>query len=93
MSEKKSIIVEQDRTTSIVCHMEAIRQEPVVEVFNCLLQCDNVPFPRNMFFDSSFFSTPRSWVSIINAESSLLCQSVGHLVVSNDTLERMDRVF
>ena len=30
----ESILVEQDRTPSTVCHVEAIRQELVLEVFN-----------------------------------------------------------
>ena len=37
MSEKEGILVEQDRTTSIVCHMEAIRQEIVLGVYNFFL--------------------------------------------------------
>ena len=34
---KESILVEQDRTTSTVCHMEAIRQELVLEGIQLLL--------------------------------------------------------
>ena len=31
---KKGILIEQNRTPSVVCHVEAIRQELVLEVFN-----------------------------------------------------------
>ena len=30
----ESILVDQDRTLSIMCHVKAIRQELVLEVFN-----------------------------------------------------------
>ena len=46
---KESILVEQDRTTSTVCHVEAIRQELVLEVIKCFLQGDDVPLPRICF--------------------------------------------
>ena len=51
---KESILAEQDLTTSIVCHVEGIRQELVIEVFNCFLQGDNVPLPTMCFSMASF---------------------------------------
>ena len=57
--------------------MEAIRQELVIQVFNFFLQNIDVPLPSNLFFDSSFSSTPRSWVPITNTEPSLFGQPVG----------------
>ena len=92
LSEKKVSFVEQDGTTSVMCHVEAIRairQELVIQVFNSFLH--DVPLLRNMFFDSSFCSTPRSWVPGINTESLLFGQSVGHVVVvESSTLRRME---
>ena len=78
---QESILVEQDHTTSIVFHVEAIRQELVLEVFNCFLQGNDVPLSRNMFFDSSCFSTSRPWIPIFNTEPLPFGQSVGHVVV------------
>ena len=63
----KSVLVEQNRTSSIMCHMETICQELVVQIFNGFLQGDDVPLRRNVLFDSSFFS--RSWVPIVDAEA------------------------
>ena len=40
-----------------------------------------MPLPGKMFFDGSSFSTPRSWVPIVNTEPFLFGQSVGHVVV------------
>ena len=83
-----SILVQQDCASSIVCHVEAIRQELVLEVFNCFLQGDDVPLPRNMFFDSSFSSTSRPWVPIVAAEPFLFGQSVGHVAINVILLAR-----
>ena len=91
-ARKESIFAEQDRTSSIMCHVEAIRQEMVFEVFNCFPEGDDEPFSRNMPFDSSFLSTSRSRVPIIDGEPSLFCQSVGHVVVKTVFL-RMAHVF
>ena len=77
----KSVLVEQNRTSSIMCHMEAMCQELVVKIFNGFLQGDDVPLRRNVFFDSSFFSASRSWVPIVDAEPSLHCQAIGHISV------------
>ena len=88
---KESIFVEQDRTSSMVCHVEAIRQELVLEVFNCFLWGDVVPLHRHMFFDSSFFPR-RSPGFHFFTEPSLLDQSVGHIIVEAVLLVRW-RVF
>ena len=68
----ESNLVEQDRTSSIMFHVEAIRQEFVLEVLNFFLQRDDVPFLRNMLFDGSFFSASMSRVPIVDAEPSVL---------------------
>ena len=70
----EGIPVEQDRTTSIVCHVEAIRQELVFEVLKCFLQGDDVPLLRNLFFDRSIFSTSRSWVPFSVRSIDLACR-------------------
>ena len=78
---KESNLVEQDRTTSIVCHVEAIRQELVLEVLNCFLEGNDVPLLRIVLFDCSSFSTSKSWVPIKGTEPSLFGQPVGHVAV------------
>ena len=37
---EERVLLEQDGTTSTMCHVEAIRQELVIQVFNCFLQGD-----------------------------------------------------
>ena len=48
MSEKKVSLLNRIAHTSLMCHVGAIRQELVLEVFNRFLQGDDVPLPRNM---------------------------------------------
>ena len=52
-------------------HIEMIRQELVLKVLSCLLQCDDVPFPHNVLLDGSFFSASGSWIPLQNAEPPL----------------------
>ena len=69
-------MVLQDCTSSIMCHVEAMRQKIVFE----LLPGEVMSFSGNMTFDSSFLPTTRSRVPIVEAELSIFCQSVGHVV-------------
>ena len=41
---EEGILVERDRVSSIVCHVEPIREKLVVNILHCLLQGDDVPF-------------------------------------------------
>ena len=70
-------------------HIEVVRQVLVLKVLNCLLQGDNVPlFLRNVFLDSSCFSTSRSRVPIVDTEPSLLGPAIGHVGVKAVFLRR-----
>ena len=77
----KGILVEQNRTSSMVCHVETICEELVIKVSSCFLQGDDVPLPRNVFFDRSFFSASRSWVPIVDAEPLQFGRSIRYIVV------------
>ena len=71
----KGVLVEQNRTTSIMSHKEAIRQVVVINVFDSFLQGDDVSFHRNVLFDGIFSSASRSWVPIVDAEPLLFGSS------------------
>ena len=77
----KSVLIAQDSTASIMGHIEMICQELVLKVNSCLLQCDDVPFPRNVLLDGTFFSTSRSWIPVVDAESFLHRRTIRHVVV------------
>ena len=40
--------------------MDMTRQVFVLEVLDCVLQSNDVPFPRDVFFDGAFFCSSRS---------------------------------
>ena len=61
-------------------HTETVRQVLVIKVFKCVLQRDDVPLPRNVLFDGSFFSASRSCVPIVNAEPLLFSVDAVFLV-------------
>ena len=73
----KSVLVEQNRTPSMMFHIEPIHQVLLVKIFNCFLQDDDVPLHRNVLLDSSFFSASGSWISAVDAEPLLFGQAIG----------------
>ena len=60
----KSVLVEQNRTSINVSHGSDVSRTHGQDI-NGFLQGDDVSLPRNVFFDSSFFTASRSWVQQI----------------------------
>ena len=77
----EGVLVEKNSASGVMSHMKMTRQIIVLEVLNCLLQGNDVPFPRDVFFDGAFFASSRSRVPVQNAEACLLKQLVWHVVV------------
>ena len=65
------VFAEQHCTPSVVGHVEAVREKLVVDILNRFLLSDNVPFPCNFLLDSTLFSTPRSWIPVVDAQPLL----------------------
>ena len=53
-----SVLVEQDSTTSEMGNVKVIREALVLEVFDRLLQSNDVPFLSDVFLDGTFFPPP-----------------------------------
>ena len=68
---EEGVLVESHRATSVVGNMEPVCEEFVVHIINRLLQCDDVPFPSNLFFESALSSTSRSWIPVVDAQPLL----------------------
>ena len=67
---KESVLVEQHCASSVVGHVEPVREELVIDLFNRFLQGDDVPlFPSNVFFNGSSFSASRSSIPDIQGGS------------------------
>ena len=61
----EGVFVEEHRASSVVGHVEPMCQNIMVNIFNCFLQCDDC----DLFLKSTFFSTSRSWIPVVDAES------------------------
>ena len=85
---KESVLVEENRASSVVGHVEPVREKLVVNILNCFLQRDDVPFLGNLLLDGSFPSTSGSWIPVVDAESFLCSREVGHAVVEVIFLRR-----
>ena len=63
--QKEGVLVEQNRASSVVDHVVTAREELVVNVFNRLLQRDDMPFSCNLFLNSALSSTSRSGFELL----------------------------
>ena len=70
MSGWKVSLLKKSCAFGVMSHMKMTRQVFVLEVLNCLLQSNDVPFHRNVFFDGAFFASSR--IPVQNAEACLL---------------------
>ena len=75
----EGVLVEKNSASGVMGHVKKTRQV-IVLVLDCLLQGDDVPFPRDVVFDGAFFASSRSRVPVQNAEACLLKQTDGHIV-------------
>ncbi len=67
----EGVFVEENSVSSVVGHVEPIRDKFMVNIINCFLQCDDVPLACGLLLKSIFFSTSRSWIPVVAAESFL----------------------
>ena len=67
----EGVLVEENCTTCVMGHVEAIREKLVVNVVGPLLQGNDMPPSCNLFFKGTFFSPSRSRVPVVDAESPL----------------------
>ena len=70
-SGKKSVLIEEHCASSVVGHVEPVREELVVNVFNRFLQCDDMLLACDLILKSAFSSTSGSSIPVADAESFL----------------------
>ena len=51
----ESVFLEQESTPFMMDLIKMSPQKLVLKGLNCILQCDDVPFPRDVFLDGTFF--------------------------------------
>ena len=67
----KGVLVEENRTTCVMGHVEAIREKLVVNILGRLLQGNDMPLCCNVLFEGIFFLPAGSRVPAVDAESPL----------------------
>ena len=67
----EGVLVEEDCTTRVMGHVEAIREKLMVNVVRRLLQGNDMPPSCNLFLEGIFFSPTGSRVPVVDAESPL----------------------
>ena len=65
------VLVEENRATCIMGHVEATSKNVVIDNFGCLLQGNDMPPSSNLFFEGIFLHPSRSRVPVVDAESLL----------------------
>ena len=68
----KGVVIEQDSTASVVVNARVMREALVLEVIDCLLERNHVPFPRTVLFNGTFSASSRSRIPAQDAEARLL---------------------
>ena len=68
---EESVLVEKHCASSVVGHVEPIREKLVVNILNRFLHCDDMPLACNLFLDSALFSAPQSWIPVVDAQPFL----------------------
>ena len=67
----ESVLIEENRATCVMGHVEAIREKLVVNVVGRLLQGNYMPPSCDLFLEGIFFSPSGSRVPVVDAESPL----------------------
>ena len=68
---EESVLIEEYRASSVVGHVEPVREELVVNTFNRFLQCDDMSLACDLFLNSAFSSMSRSWIPVVDAQPFL----------------------
>ena len=69
--KEEGLLIENHCASSIVGHVEPVREKLVVNILNRFLQCDDMPLACDLLLGSAFSSTSGSWVPAV--ELSLFC--------------------
>ena len=67
----EGVLIEENRTTCVMGHVEAIRENVMANVVRSLLQGNDMPSHRNLFFEGIIFSPTGSRVPVVDAESPI----------------------
>ena len=87
----EGVLVEENCTTCVMGHVEAIREKLVVNVVGRLLQGNDMPLPCNLFFEGIFFSPSGSRVRVVDAESPVDNRTGSKMLIGTVHVRRCSR--
>ena len=67
----EGVLVEENRATCVMGHMEPTRKNVMIDKFGRLLQGNDMPPACDLYLKSIFLRTSRSWILVVDAESLL----------------------
>ena len=67
----EGVLVEENRAACVMGHVEATCKNVMIDIFGRLLQGNDAPLHRNLFFEGIFFSASVPRVPVVDAESLL----------------------
>ena len=76
----KGVFVEH---VGVMSNVKVVREGHVLKVFNLFLKSNHVPFPRIVFFNTTFSAPSRPRIPAQYAETCLLKQTVRTIFVEN----------
>ena len=68
---KKVSFIEELCASSVVGHVEPVREKLVVNILDRFLQWDDMPLACDLLLSIAFSSTSGSWIPVVDAESFL----------------------
>ena len=87
----KGVLVEENRATCVMGHVEAIREKLVVNVVRCFLEGNDMPSSCNLLFEGIFFSPTESRVPVVDAESPLHNRTGSKVLIGTVHVRRCSR--
>ena len=88
---EEGVLVEEDCTTCVMGHVEAIREKLVVNVVRCRLQGNDMPPSCNLLLKGIFFSPSGSRVPVVDAESPLHNRTGSKVLIGTVLVRRCSR--
>ena len=67
----EGVLVEENRAACIMGHVEPTCKNAFIDILRCLLQCNDMPLLRNLFFECVFFSACGPRIPVVDAEPLL----------------------
>ena len=84
----EGVLVEENRASSVMGHMEPTSKNVMVDILRCFLQSDDVPPACDLLLEGIFFSASRPWIPVVDTQTLLHKRTIGYAFVDAACLRR-----